>query len=60
MGPKIGVSNNLRFFFIDIDEIFPMQSSEIIKSLYFGSNLKKNMQQNKKNNLFHIKIDFYA
>ena len=45
---------------IYIDVIFPIQSSEFIKSLNFGSNLKKNC--NKKNlNLFifHLEIDFY-
>ena len=35
INPKISVSNKLRLFLIDIDEIFPMQSSEFTKSLYF-------------------------
>jgi len=46
IGPKISVSNKLRLFPIDIDEIFPVQSSEFTKSMYFRSNLYKKLQQN--------------
>ena len=43
---------------IDIDEIFLIQSLGFTKSLNFGSNLKKKMQQNSKKNI-QIKIVFY-
>ena len=39
--PKINVSNELRLLLITLDKIFPMQSSEFIKLLYFGSDLNK-------------------
>ena len=48
IGPKISVSIKLRLFLIYNDETFPMQSSEFIKSLYFGSNLKKTATKFKK------------
>ena len=35
------VSKKFGLLLIDIEEIFPIQSSEFIKSLNFGSNLKK-------------------
>ena len=34
------------FRLIDFDVIFPIQSSEFIKSLNFGSNLKKTAKKN--------------
>ena len=52
-GSKMCVSNTLRLFLIDIDEIFPVQSSEFTKSLYFGSHLKKkNWNKLFKKNIF--------
>jgi len=58
IGPKVSVSNKLRLFPIDIDEIFPMQLSEFTKSMYFRSNLYKTLEQNL---IFFlpIKMDFY-
>ena len=50
--------NNL-FFPIDFDVIFPMQSSEFIKSANFVSNLKKTEEKKRKNYIFNLKIDFY-
>ena len=46
------------FNLINFYEIFPMQSSEFMKSLNFESNLKK--KNAKKLNIlnFHLKIDF--
>ena len=41
------------------DVIFPMQLSEFIKSVNFGSNLKKTAEKKLKNSIFHLKIDFY-
>ena len=35
ISPKIGISKKLRLFQIDINEIFPIQSSEFAKSLWF-------------------------
>ena len=58
MGSKINISDKLRLFLIDIDTIYPMQSSEFGKSLYFGNNFKK-LQQNEKDIFFYLKIDFY-
>ena len=34
MGPKIGVSNNLKLFLIDLDEIFSMKSSEFTQNMF--------------------------
>ena len=42
------------YIVIDFDVIFPMQSSEFIKALDFGSNLKKTTQFF----IFHQKMDF--
>ena len=42
-----------------MDVVFPVQLSEFIKSVKFGSNLKKIAQEKTKNLIFHIKIDFY-
>ena len=41
------------------DVIFPVQLSEFIKAVNFGSNLKKNYIKKRKNLIFHLKIDFY-
>ena len=51
---KISISKKLRLLLIDIYEIFPMQSSEFIKSMYFRSNLKKKLKQNSKEIYFFI------
>ena len=40
------------------DVIFPMQLSESIKSVNFGSYLKKTAQKKRKNSIFHLKIEF--
>ena len=45
IGLKTSVLNMLRFFLIYIDEILPVQSSEFIKPLCFGSHLKKKKLQ---------------
>ena len=42
---------------IDFDSIFPIKSSEFIKSHNFGSNLKKTA---KKKSFFHLEIDFHG
>ena len=54
------MKNHLRSFIceIDIDEIFPMQSSDFTELLYFGSYLKKNLQHIKKY-IFSPKMYFY-
>ena len=40
--------------------MFPVQSSEFMKLLNFGSNLKKKLQEKKlKNFICHLKINFY-
>ena len=44
---------------IDFDEIFPIQSSEFIKTLKFGSNFEKNWKEKPKNVHFHLKMYFY-
>ena len=41
---------------IEFDVDFPMQSSEFIRSLNFGTDLKKKIQ--KESNIFHLKIIF--
>ena len=46
------------FNMIDFDEIFPIQSSEFTKSLYFQSNSKK-LQSNYKKKKIHLKFNFY-
>ena len=39
---------------------FPIQSSEFVKSLKFGFNLKKKTdRKNLKEFIFHLRIDFY-
>ena len=43
----------------DFDVIFSIQLSEFIKSLNFGSNLKKTARKNLNILIFHIKINFY-
>ena len=45
---------------IDFDVIFPIQSSELLKSLNFGSNLETKYKKNLENFLFHLKIDLYG
>ena len=50
-GLKMSVSNRLELFLIDIEEIFPIQSSIFRKLLYFGSNKKKLQQSSNKNSL---------
>ena len=44
---------------IDIDVIFPIRSSEFIKSLNVGSNMKKNAKKNLQILILHLKNDFY-
>ena len=45
---------------IDFDVIFRIHSSEFIKLLNFGSNLKKKIEKtNQIFLIFHLKIDFY-
>ena len=43
---------------MDCSAIFPMQLSEFIRSLNFGSNMKKNCIKKRKNLLLHLKIIF--
>ena len=48
------------FSLIHLDVVFPIQSSEFIKSLSFESNLKeKNARKNQNIFIFHLEIDFY-
>ena len=49
----------MRCIRIDLSKIFPMESSEFIKSLNFGSHLEKNSRKNPKKNISYLKIDFY-
>ena len=42
---------------VDLEEIIPMQSSEFIKSMYFGSELKIYKNKSKKMYIFHL--NFY-
>ena len=45
---------------LDFDVILPMQSTEFIKSLNFGNNLKKKLQKKHLKCLsFNLKIDLY-
>ena len=44
---------------IDLDVIFPIWSSEFIKSLNFGSNLKKTTKIKQNFFIFHLEMDFY-
>ena len=37
-----------------------MQSSEFIKSLYFGNNSKKTATKLKKKTYFHLKMNYYS
>ena len=48
------------YILIDFDVIFSIQISGFIKSLNFGSNLKKTARKNLKIFIFHIKINFYG
>ena len=44
------------YILMDFSVIFPMQLSEFIRSMNFGSNMKKNCIQKKK---IHLKIEFF-
>ena len=44
----------------DFDVIFPIESSEFIKLLNFGSNLKKTARKNLKKLTFYLKMDFHT
>ena len=39
--------------------IFPMQLSEFMRAVNFGSNMKKTEEKKRKNYIFTLKIDFY-
>ena len=41
LGPKMSVSNKLGLFLYNLDKIFPIESSEFWKLLYFESNSNK-------------------
>ena len=49
MDKKIFFLIEIGYILIDLNWIFPMKSSEFIKSLNFGSNLKKNIEEKPKN-----------
>ena len=46
------------YILIDFDVIFPMRSSEFIKPLNFGSNLKKKNSKKNQKKKISLKIDF--
>ena len=48
------------YILIDFYVIFPIQFSEFIKTVNFGSNLIKTARKNIKKIIFHLKIDFYG